>query len=285
MKKNSSNSITKYLGNFRTLILIGAVVGCGIRVGNPIDDQSDEAKKNQQSRKGSISFDLTDAAIDQITSVFVRITGLAIKNDKSGKWTKIPNEITSEVDLLTLRNGKTIPFGKLEEIAVGTYSEIRLTLDKSDPGYVIDDAGKKFKLKIPAGGNKGLSFKKTFTVSDSTETNIVIDFDVRKSISVQGPKSNPKGYMLKPTLRAVERSNSGNIEITSGTDGDIICIYKKNSDFDTTRSCENSISSAIFESDLAIASFIPFGNYHVIKYSQTGEYEDLGLVKVEANKP
>jgi hypothetical protein len=65
-----------------------------------------------------------------------------------------------------------------------------------------------FPLVIPSADLTGLKINHPFTVGPGGSSNFVIDFDLRKSITVA--ESGDK-YILRPTLRIVELASSGDI--------------------------------------------------------------------------
>jgi hypothetical protein len=76
-----------------------------------------------------------------------------------------------------------------------------------------DDKG-TFDLKVPSGTSSGLKIKISpeLVIEEGVESEVILDFDVSKSFVVQGNSKTPagiKGFLFKPTLRAMCQKYSG----------------------------------------------------------------------------
>lgn len=115
----------------------------------------------------------------------------------------IINDSLRYFDLLQLQNGAMAVLGdtSLEE---GKYTQIRLILE--DNNYLIKN-GMRHKLTVPGGTQTGLKLIHNFTIESNTLYELLLDFNIDKSILITG---NGK-YKLKPTVRVIPVVLSGSI--------------------------------------------------------------------------
>jgi hypothetical protein len=63
---------------------------------------------------------------------------------------------------------------------------------------------------VPSGAKTGLKLGPQFTVTEGSTYEMVVDFDVNRSIVIMGPPNNPR-YKLKPHLRVMTMALTGSI--------------------------------------------------------------------------
>ncbi len=139
-----------------------------------------------------------DSVIICVTSVEVHKSG----SDSTSGWFVI-NDSTRYFDLLLLTNGASAVLGDTS-LAPGQYTQIRLIIGEGS--YVIDQ-GVKHDLEIPSGSQTGLKLTHQFTIEAGKLYELILDFNVEKSIIITG---NGK-YKLKPTIRVIPMVISGSI--------------------------------------------------------------------------
>lgn len=151
---------------------------------------------------GSIKMYLVDspASFDSVIIFVERVEVHRSGNDSTSGWFVINNTLRS-FDLLQLVNGASAVLGD-SVLAAGTYSQIRLIL--AEGNYVIDN-GVKHDLTVPSGTQTGIKLNHAFTILPNTLYELLLDFNVDKSIHITG---NNK-YMLKPVIRCVPIVTSG----------------------------------------------------------------------------
>ncbi|MEA1988292.1 MAG: DUF4382 domain-containing protein [Pseudomonadota bacterium] len=179
--------------------------------------------------------------MDEANAVWVEFAGLAIKKKTEGdetineeettdssEWIEIIFSEPLKVDLLTLQGSNHISLLNEQTFPVGTYSEIRLmvNMDNDLDTYIELTDGSKHELTVPSGSQTGLKVKGDITVPENGEVAFTIDFDVRKSIVVQGNGE----YKLSPVLKLTEDSLTGHISgtveselLTSSSEGNWSC--------------------------------------------------------------
>jgi hypothetical protein len=89
-------------------------------------------------------------------------------------------------------------------LSAGQYTQIRLIIG---PGSYVIDNGVKHDLEVPSGSQTGLKLTHQFTIEGGKLYELILDFNVDKSIVVTG---NGR-YKLKPTIRVMPMVISGSI--------------------------------------------------------------------------
>lgn len=196
----------------RTLNLMTALLLCGYLAACGTDSSSSNQSGNTVASGSGPSFTLrvTDAPIDDAVSVVIEFIEVRLR-DTDGNWTSHPLNPPRSIDLLQLQGTNTADLlvGKLAD--VGNYDEIRLLVDGAPMANYIDLGTSVVELKIPSGSSSGLKIKGDFTVLDNHNTSLVMDFDLRQSITMAG---NSGMYILKPVIRLVNDQEAGHIRDT-----------------------------------------------------------------------
>ncbi len=165
-------------------------------------DQTTNVPSDEQN--GSIRIYLVDSP-SQLDSVIICVTRVEIHksgSDSTSGWFVI-NDSTRYFDLLQLTNGASAVLGDTS-LAPGKYTQIRLIIGSGS--YVIDQ-GVKHDLEVPSGSQSGLKLNHQFTIESGKLYELLLDFNVDKSIVITG---NGK-YKLKPTIRVMPIVISGSI--------------------------------------------------------------------------
>ncbi len=234
---------------------------------------------------GRVQFEITDAPIDnaEVQGAFITIS--AIKVD--GKDIGLENEIT--LDLLAYQNGNTKTLG-LAELEPGSYLNISLVLnyekdsEGNEPGcYILTTDNKKHKLNVN-GNNSGefIIAGSSFNVEGKSQTEIVIDFDLRKSII--NDENNPESDYafvteneMKAALRAMLKTKTGVIKgKCTNTDAfaeqTIVYAYRKG-DFVTASETEGNGESNVRFSNAVTSSLVDANGEFSLHFLEAGEYE------------
>lgn len=201
------------------------------------EDDEEPVNTNEVEGTGKASIYLTDAPIDNqdISAVFISITGVEAKGPEG--WISLKNfEEPVVIDLLSYQNGEAF-FLTEEQIAAGTYTEVRLNLNIQEIGgtadvegsYIQYKDGSKKTLYAPSGEQTGYKAIGGFTVPESGNATITLDFDVRKAVVDAGKDDK---YLLKPTIRLVSNDDAGTVEgKVSGTeDFNRVVVFAYNND-------------------------------------------------------
>jgi len=188
------------------LLLCGSLAACGTDSGS-----SDQSGNTVASGSGpSFSLRVTDAPIDYALSVVLRFTEVRLRNT-NGNWTSHIFNTPKSIDMLQLQGTKTADLLIDKLVDVGNYDEIRLLVDGAPMANYVLDAGGMAELMIPSGSSSGLKIKGDFSVLENRPASLVMDLDLRQSITMAG---NSGKYILKPVVRLVSDQESGHIRGT-----------------------------------------------------------------------
>ena len=130
-------------------------------------------------------------------------------SDSGGSYVTVLSS-PQQINLMDLRNGVTLDLGNTT-IPEGTYYMIRLYI--SDASIVMN-SGASFDLKIPGAAEFGLKIfvPAGITVTADNTTELLIDFNLNRSLVALGPRDNPTGFHLHPVIRAVDNTYCGKLE-------------------------------------------------------------------------
>lgn len=262
------------------------------------DDDSDQTN-------GQLSVKITDAASDDanIQAVFVTVADVKVDGQSVEGFQK------QTVKISDLHSGNT---GLLfsGDVQANTYSKISLVLDYekdasgNSPGcYVIDKTSVKHNLNTSSSTSGEIKLDKTFMVTGNTSTNLVVDFDLRKSIVYNENSSSASKYKfvtdaeLKSSLRVVLQEKSGEIKGKAnnnlGNHELVVYAYHKSQFNAATETQAQGSSNILFAKAVSSAkvktdgtyqlSFLDEGDYeiHVVSYGQyssSGKLVFKGLV-------
>jgi len=164
---------------------------------------------------GSLSINLTDAPIDGASEVIIVFTGIEL-HQAGGATTTIDFSTPKSIDLIKLQGGVTSALTQESAVPAGNYDWMRLKVmaSKNSQGesYIKLLSGLQYPLWIPSGAETGLKLVRPFTVAQGSLTRLVIDFDLRKSITA--PPGQDPNYIMRPTLRLLDQLQVGKITAT-----------------------------------------------------------------------
>ena len=168
---------------------------------------------------GGLTLAITDAAVDDVSAVWIEFSGIEFKPlSASANQFSIDFDAPKKINLLALQGSQFKLLLDNKPIEAGTYSWMRLkvnALENTQDSYIEANGG-SYSLYMPSGSESGLRLNRSFSISDSSDTYITIDFDLRKSITA--PQLPDVNYTLKPVLRQIMTKRSGHIQGTvSGT--------------------------------------------------------------------
>jgi len=174
----------------------------GILIWTSCSDQSTNVDPVEQN--GRLKMYLVDspASFDSVIICVTRVEVHKSGNDSTSGWFVI-NDSTRYFDLLLLTNGASAVLGD-SSLSAGQYTQIRLIIG---PGSYVIDQGVRHDLEIPSGSQTGLKLIHQFTIEGGKLYELILDFNVDKSIIITGNGQ----YKLKPTIRVIPMVVSGSI--------------------------------------------------------------------------
>lgn len=211
MLENESGNINqifmkKYISYFLSALTVIFAASCNT------DDSPDDLQG-----KARVNFFLVDAPGD-FDEVWVEVLAVRVKMDDNSlddddtqgddddnydSWQEVSYEgETQMVNLLDLTGANSLLLGT-EDFDEGEIDQIRLILGTNN--YVVKD-GVESDLKTPSAQQSGLKIKIDQELEAGQTYDLIIDFDVAKSIVVAGNSGN---INLKPVLRAYLQEAAG----------------------------------------------------------------------------
>jgi len=164
----------------------------------------------QDAGSGTLQLGITDAPVDNAEAVVIHFTAINLHHDGGTRRIPVIDPITGlegySIDLLALQAGQWTGLVD-EKITAGHYSWIRLDIDLSKS--YIQIGGQMYDLVCTSCENNGYKLNSSFTVETNAVQALMLDFDLRKSIT--NPENGSNDYILRPTLRTVEMAASGRI--------------------------------------------------------------------------
>jgi hypothetical protein len=232
-----------------------------------------------ESGQGRLNVYMTDAAAlyDSVNITFSQVSA-HIDSD----WVMVTGDPVT-VDLLKWTNGNKLLIGSAD-VPTGKYSQVRILIDDAEIG--VD--GEVYPLDVPSGSKTGLKFGPQFTVEEGAIYNLVFDFDVNRSIVVNGPKKSPKGYKLKPHMRMIATAVAGSISGIVTNPKDLPIVYAIQEEDTITSSLVDTVGGYF------MLGFLKEGGYKVsivdtnaLEFNQenvmviVGDNNDLGPITLE----
>jgi len=266
---------------------------------------------NSGTSEGTMSVKLTDAPIDDANVKATYVTVSQVKID--GKAVESFSPQTIEISAYTKGNARLL---LSKQMAAASHQNISLVLnyaqdaDGNTPGcYVLTKDDTKHTLSSSADATGEIMLNKNFEINSSSETNLVVDFDLRKSIQHGNSTAAESDYSfvsqteLNSGFRVVEEDSTGSVQGTtdgslSNSDEVVVYAYQKgtyNESTETTAQGSNNLRFTHAVTSAKVASdgsyklaFLESGDYeiHLASYSEnsnTGEMEFNGTVTANSN--
>jgi hypothetical protein len=175
------------------LILVGLLTACG--GGGGASSSSGTAGKT-----GSVGLLLTDAPADPslFSEINVTIERVELIGGDGGRVSLFDGPAET-VDLLKLRN-ESVPFTFRDDVPVGTYCKVRLTLARPDGLELVlaADSSSNFP-KLPGNGKLDLLARDCFTVAPGASVTLQLDMDAGNSIHIVQTGSKTE-YNFRPVV-------------------------------------------------------------------------------------
>jgi hypothetical protein len=242
---------------------------------------------SSSSGTGTLSLYLTDEEAPQYCQVYVTIDRVCVhvagNGNAQGGWECLQMTLGMPIDLKTLVNGV------LKELAIGPlppgfYTQMRLII-KDDPDYVGDNyivlCGEAVpnELKIPSGVQTGIKLVHPFEIQTGDVTELILDFQVEKSIVMAGSSGQ---YILKPTIKvlgthAVVKGRVVTAEDTNvGLEDAQVSAQTYDGDADYAKDVVVVHAITTTDEDGYYAMHVPPGEYCIVAYKPDPHEIDYG---------
>lgn len=247
-----------------------------------ISCSNDNGNEFVEKESYNTSFKITDAPIDNtsIEAVFVTVSDIKVNGKSLEGFSK------TTFDISALVNGQTKTLGNLQ-LEAGSYTDIELVLDYdtdangNSPGcYVEMVDGEKDKIEAASGN---INVADTFEVFVSNFNEIIIDFDLRKTIKEeQGALEADFNFVTLPELsagiRTVNKEITGEITGTvsdsqNTSDKIVVYAYEKGT-YDAQLETQGQGESNVrFANAVTSAEAGGINNSYSLNFLANGEYE------------
>lgn len=234
---------------------------------------------------GDLTIRITDAPADDTSVQGTFITVSEIKID--GKSLSGFQKQTFELSALQNGNARALFNGQLK---TGNYSKVTLVLDMAAdasgnaPGcYVLDNANAKHDLRASAAQSVELDLQRSMTVGSNSQTTLIIDFDLRKSVARGNSTVSQSNYSfvsaaeLNNSLRIAFEESTGHLKgqvqgSLLSSKSVVVYAYKKGS-FDAAAEPQPMGAGQVrFAGAVTSALVNQEGNYQ-LSFLEAGEYE------------
>lgn len=172
---------------------------------------TDDSTGRMGSDSTRLTLKVTDAPIDYITEVWLEFTAVEVKPVDAETPLHFDLNTPQTINLLDLTGAKSEILLNNVQVPTGDYEWIRIfvnaSLDGVPDSYVRLLDGSEPELNVPSGGTTGIQLNGAFTAEASVPLNMVIDFDLRKSIT----QTSPTSYQFRPVLALIDESITGTI--------------------------------------------------------------------------
>lgn len=180
---------------------------------------SSNGDSTSDSASGKASLSITDAPVDDATSVVIQFSGVTFKPVGAAQEVVANFGAPRQLDLLQYQDGRSALLLDNVVLPAGDYEWIRLTVDNQPnvrDSYLTQTTGGECELRVPSGAESGLKLNRGFSLPANGAIALTIDFDLRKSLHAPPGQSGQgvdctQGYLLRPTLRLVDNANVGAI--------------------------------------------------------------------------
>ena len=270
-----------------------------------------EERSNEPVGEGEVAFEITDAPIDDanVKSVMVTVADVRVDGKSLSGFSK------QTIDLKTYQDGETRLLGSAMMDA-RSYSNLTLVLDLNNddqgdsPGcYVLDQDNTRHQLKSTTSGTLDIAMGQSWKTINNAKTNVVMDFDLRKSIRYADDSEGGYNFVsdnnLNSAVRVVTKQNSatisGSYQDEGSVNADMIIVhaYRKGTFNSSTETQPDAVDGIYFRNAVASAevkssltgkrftlAFLPEGEYelHYSAYSKndiSGKYTFEAMLQSE----
>ncbi len=198
-----NKNITEFYRMPLALLLAATLAACGT-------DSGSSGGSSVDSGGSGFTLRVTDAPFDHAVRVDVWLKEVHVK-PADGDWIAIPTRETI-IGLASLQGAKSLALVTDVDLPPGDYTGLRLIVDetRSEIELMSGLGGGVYSLDIPTGANPGLMVNEPFTIQDNHPTELVLDIDLRGSISEYGTPVDKK-YRLLPKVRVAHGNNYGHL--------------------------------------------------------------------------
>jgi len=241
--------------------------------------------ENSTQTSGQLSVKITDAPSDDanIQGTFVTVAAVKIDGQSVEGFQK------QTIKISDLHSGKTQMLFS-GQVQTDTYSTVSLVLDfekdasGNAPGcYILDKTNVKHNLNASSSASAEVTLTKSFMVTSGGSTNLVIDFDLRKSIAYNENQTSGSKFKLVTnaeltnSLRVVVQEKSGEIKGKASnylsSSGQMVVYAYRKSEFNAATETQAQGSSNILFAKAVSSSKVNADGTYQLSFLDEGQYE------------
>ncbi|MFY9150672.1 MAG: DUF4382 domain-containing protein [Prolixibacteraceae bacterium] len=242
------------------------------------------SKDDVNQSSGQLNLKMTDAPSDDanIQSTFITVADVKVDGQSVAGFTK------QTIKISDLQSGKTeVLFNG--DIQANTYSNITLVLDYStdasgnSPGcYALDKANNKHDLNSSSSATGEIKLDKSILVGANSTTELVVDFDLRKSIVYNSNTSETSKYKfvteaeLKNSLRLESPEKCGDIKGKANNNqsaGELIVYAYHKGDYSASTETQGQGSSKVTFAKAVTSAKVNTDGTYQLSFLNEGDYE------------
>lgn len=179
------------------IVLLAACGGSGV---------ASDPSNAPAEQTGALTLNLTDGPIDSATKVIVEFAGVSIK-PVEGDPIEFAFDEPKSIDVLQLQEGAYQALLDEVQVPAGDYAWIGVTLNALEDGvldsYIEFEDGTQKELNLKHGTEHQLHLAHHFTVDEGGLADLMLDFDLRRSIE--------RSAHLQPKIHVMDRERAGHI--------------------------------------------------------------------------
>lgn len=236
----------------------------------------------------TLTLAVADTPVDGAQRVVLTFTGVQVQSARGGAPIEVDYAIPLQVDILQLQDDNFALLLDNQSVPAGSFLWVRFLVDMSQSSITLSD-GSVHPLVLTNASQDPFKFNNQFTVLSDQQGAFVVDFDLRKSISLVSGNYEFTPYMrfLDPNQTgALEGSVSNTLTIGGVAISDPSCqpaAYAYPGNVTPVDINPTSTLQPVQTATLVLSSFS--GNYHYgFEYLPPGEYT-VALVCAAGDDP
>lgn len=159
-------------------------------------------------------------------------------------------------------------------VPAGDYSQLKLLIARAQ----VLVGNEIFEVVIPDSSQAGMKLIDEFVIDPGTSFELIIDFDINRSIISVGPPGNPISYHLRPVMRVIPRALSGSLSATvTNPEHEAVACAIQNGDTLTTAPVHP-------QSGAFLLGFLPGGDYTIAVRDNNGAVYQANPVEIIAGE-
>ncbi|MCU7806110.1 MAG: DUF4382 domain-containing protein [Candidatus Thiodiazotropha sp. (ex Lucinoma borealis)] len=194
-------NVPRFINHITTVSLVGILAATLLSCGG--GGSSDTSTTTSSQRTGTVGILLTDKPADPslFHAINASIERVELIDSEGEERIELISDESRTVDLLQLKN-ESMPFTFRDDVPVGTYCKIRLTLSDLEL-VLVDDTpddmtdNETYHPNLPGNGKLDLLSRDCFTVEAGNVITVQIDMDGGNSIHIIG---NNNGFNFRPVV-------------------------------------------------------------------------------------